>query len=76
MAFLSELSRILESRTRSALERATGDAAGLERAGVPTYYGLHSLRHTFGSGYISRGVSPASVQQQMGQASIEQAVGI
>jgi integrase len=47
----------------------------LEKAGLPTYYGLHSLRHTFGSGLISRGVSPAYVQQQMGHASIEQTVG-
>jgi hypothetical protein len=47
----------------------------LERAGLPAHFTLHSLRHTFGSGLISRGVSPAYVQQQMGHASIEQTVG-
>ena len=47
----------------------------LAAAGLPTYFGLHSLRHTFGSGLISRGYSPAYVQQQMGHASIEQTVG-
>jgi integrase len=46
----------------------------LEAAGLPTYFGLHSLRHTFGSGLISRGYSPAYVQQQMGHASIQQTV--
>lgn len=38
------------------------------------YFGLHSLRHTYGSGLISRGYSPAYVQQQMGHASIQQTV--
>lgn len=46
----------------------------LERAGLASHYTLHSLRHTFGSGLISRGVSPAYVQQQMGHASIQQKV--
>jgi len=47
----------------------------LHKAGLPAHYTLHSLRHTFGSGLISLGVSPAYVQQQMGHASIEQTVG-
>jgi integrase len=46
----------------------------LEAAGLPTHFGLHSLRHTYGSGLISRGVSPAYVQKQMGHASIQQTV--
>jgi len=45
-------------------------------AGLPAHFGLHSLRHTFGSGLVSRGVSPVYVQQQMGHASIEQTVGV
>ena len=28
----------------------------LQKAGLPAHYTLHSLRHTFGSGLISRGV--------------------
>jgi integrase len=51
-----------------------GMRRALEKAGLPTHFSLHSLRHTFGSGLISRGVSPAYVQQQMGHASIEQTV--
>ena len=47
----------------------------LHKAGLPAHYTLHSLRHTFGSGLISRGVSPAYVQEQMGHASIEQTEG-
>jgi integrase len=38
----------------------------LKVAGLPTHHGLHSLRHTFGTGLISRGISPAFVSQQMG----------
>jgi integrase len=46
----------------------------LKAAGLPTYFGLHALRHTYGSGLISQGVSPAYVQAQMGHASIQQTV--
>jgi len=46
----------------------------LEAACLPMHFGLHALRHTYGSGLISRGVSPAYVQQQMGHASIQQTV--
>jgi integrase len=45
-------------------------------AGLPAHFSLHSLRHTFGSGLVSRGISPVYVQQQMGHASIEQTVGV
>jgi integrase len=43
-------------------------------AGLPEHFSLHSLRHTFGSGLISRGVSPAYVQAQMGHASVQMTV--
>jgi integrase len=43
-------------------------------ADLPAHFGLHSLRHTYGAGLISRGVSPAYVQQQMGHASIQMTV--
>jgi integrase len=46
----------------------------LGAAGLPPYFGLHSLRHTFGSGLVSAGVSPAYVQQQMGHRSIAQTI--
>jgi integrase len=59
--------RVYKSALR-AMRRA------LEHAGLPAYFGLHSRRHTYGSGLISRGVSPAYVQQQMGHASIQQTV--
>jgi integrase len=42
----------------------------LKRAGLPKHLGLHSLRHTYGSGLVSRGASLAYVMQQMGHASI------
>jgi integrase len=45
-------------------------------AGLPAHFSLHSLRHTVGSGLVSRGISPVYVQQQMGHASIEQTVGV
>jgi len=51
-----------------------GMRRALEAAGLPQHFTLHSLRHTFGSGLISRGISPAYVQAQMGHASIEQTV--
>lgn len=47
----------------------------LAAAGLPQHHGLHALRHSYAVGLISRGVSPAFVQQQMGHASIEQTVG-
>jgi integrase len=43
-------------------------------AGLPEHFSLHSLRHTFGSGLISRGISPAYVQAQMGHASVQMTV--
>lgn len=46
----------------------------LRKVGLPTYYSLHSLRHTYGVGLISRGNSPVYVQQQMGHARIDETV--
>ena len=46
----------------------------LEKAGLPAHFALHGLRHTYGSGLISQGVSPAYVQAQMGHESIKQTV--
>ncbi len=54
----------LYRRTLEALRRA------LKAAGLPQHFGLHSLRHTFGSGHVSRGASLAWVRAQMGHASI------
>jgi integrase len=67
------------SPTEKAVQRVYKNALRamrrvLEKARLPGHYTLHSLRHTFGSGLISRGVSPAYVQQQMGHASIQQTV--
>jgi integrase len=63
-----------EGRAARLQERATCDAALPQGGGLPTYFGLHALRHTYGSGLISQGVSPAYVQAQMGHASIQQTV--
>jgi integrase len=46
----------------------------LEAAALPTHYGLHSLRHTYGSGLVSAGVSLAYTKEQMGHRSIQQTV--
>jgi len=46
----------------------------LEAAGLPSHFGLYSLRHTFGSGLILALVSPAYVLQPMGHTSIQQTV--
>lgn len=51
-------------RTLEAFRRA------LKAAGLPQHFGLHSLRHTFGSGHVSRGASLAWVRDQMGHSSI------
>jgi integrase len=48
----------------------------LRLAGLPAHQTPKSLRHTFGSGLISRGVSPAYVQEQMGHSSIEITVDV
>ena len=40
-----------------------------EYVGVPNY-GLHSLRHTFASRLISRGVPPKVVSQLLGHSSV------
>ena len=43
----------------------------LRIARLPAHHSPKSLRHTFGSQLISRGISPAYVQQQMGHSSIQ-----
>jgi integrase len=48
----------------------------LRRADLPAHHTPKSLRHTFGSQLISRSVSPAYVQQQMGHASIAMTVDV
>src|SRR6266545_4685818 len=68
-----------EKPTRKDAQRVYKNALramrrSLEAAGLPTHHGLHALRHTYGSGLVSRGVSPAYVQAQMGHASIQQTV--
>lgn len=60
----------LYRRTLEAMRRV------LKRADLPGHHGLHSLRHTFGSGLVSRGASLAFVRQQMGHASISMTVDI
>jgi integrase len=57
------------SRCRRVMTRV------LEKAGLPTYYTPHSLRHTYAVSLISAGVSPVYVQQQLGHASIQETVG-
>jgi integrase len=59
-------------RVTKSAQRAMTQA--LESAGLPGHFTLHGLRHTFGSGLVSRGYSLAYVQQQMGHASIRQTV--
>lgn len=68
-----------EKPTRQDVQRVYKSALramrrSLEKAGMPAHFGLHGLRHTYGSGLISQGVSPAYVQAQMGHASIQQTV--
>lgn len=48
----------------------------LKAAGLPTHHGLHSLRHTYATGLIAAGVSPAFVQQQLGHADISMTVNV
>lgn len=63
-----------EQRVYKNLARAF--ARLLRLAGLPAHHTPKSLRHTFGSGLISRGVSPAYVQEQMGHSSIEITVDV
>jgi integrase len=60
----------LYRRTLAAMRRA------LKRAALPGHHGLHALRHTYGSGLVSRGASLAFVRQQMGHASISMTVDV
>ncbi len=61
-------SQQLYRRTLNAMRRA------LKRAGLPSHFGLHALRHTYGTGLVSRGYSLAFVQQQMRHKSIKTTV--
>lgn len=42
----------------------------LVRAGLPTSYGMHALRHTYASGLISEGLHPRVIQARLGHKSI------
>jgi hypothetical protein len=43
----------------------------VKKAGLPTHFTPHSLRHTFASLLLQQGESPAYVQRQLGHASIK-----
>jgi integrase len=47
----------------------------LLKSGLPHYFTPKSLRHSYGSRLIARGISPALVQEWMGHASVELTVG-
>ncbi len=42
----------------------------LVRAGLPTSFGMHSLRHTYASGLIAEGLHPRVIQARLGHKSI------
>lgn len=42
----------------------------LVRAGPPTSYGMHTLRHTYASGLIAEGLHPRVIQARLGHKSI------
>jgi integrase len=42
----------------------------LVRAGLPTSYGMHALRHTYASGLIAEGLHPRVIQARLGHKSI------
>jgi integrase len=42
----------------------------LVRAGLPTSYGMHALRHTYASGLIAEGLHPRVIQARLGHTSI------
>jgi integrase len=42
----------------------------LRRAGLPTGYGMHALRHTYASTLIAQGQHPRVIQARLGHASI------
>jgi integrase len=42
----------------------------LRRAGIPTEYGMHALRHTYASSLIAAGLHPKVIQARLGHKSI------
>jgi integrase len=42
----------------------------LRRAGIPTSYGMHALRHTYASSLIAAGLHPKVIQARLGHKSI------
>lgn len=42
----------------------------LVRAGLPTAFGMHALRHTYASGLIAEGLHPRVIQARLGHKSI------
>lgn len=71
--FYPELSAKPTSNTvQNAVKNATrAMRRALEKAGLPSHFGLHALRHTFGNNLVRLGYSLKFVQQQMGHASIQ-----
>jgi integrase len=63
-----------EQRIYKSLKRAFDRV--LKLANLPRHHTPKSLRHTFGSQLISRGISPAYVQQQLGHSSIQITVDV
>jgi integrase len=66
--------RIFTTRTRKPLDRNNVGrvfARILRRAGLPTHFSPHSLRHTYASLLLQQGESPAYVQRQLGHGSIK-----
>jgi integrase len=61
-----------QQRVVKRLQRAF--ARVLEAADLPAHHTMHSLRHSFASIHVSKGVSIAAVKQWLGHASIAQTV--
>ena len=63
----------VHDRARRALrssQRATGAEGGIQRAGVPSSVGLHTLRHSAASVMLSAGVPLKVVSEVFGHASV------
>jgi integrase/recombinase XerD len=55
--------------TRQAVQKAFSDA--VQRAGLPDRGGIHSLRHSFATHMLERGIDPLSLQRLMGHSSLQ-----
>ena len=53
---------------RQAVQKAFSDA--VQRAGLPDRGGIHSLRHSFATHMLERGIDPLSLQRLMGHSSL------